>query len=43
MVIKELDKLKATTRLLTKLEEGEKSAGEEEWLSVDDVEAILAV
>ena len=43
MKIKELDKLKATIRLLTKLEEGEKSAGEEGWLSADDVEAILGV
>ena len=43
MKIKELDKLKATIRLLTKLEEGEKAAGEKEWLSADDVEAILGV
>lgn len=43
MKIKELDKLKATIRLLTKLEEGEKSAGEKGWLSADDVEAILGV
>ncbi|HHX62802.1 MAG TPA: type II toxin-antitoxin system prevent-host-death family antitoxin [Epulopiscium sp.] len=43
MKIKELDKLKATIRLLTKLEEGEKAAGEKGWLSADDVEAILGV
>ena len=43
MKIKELDKLRATIRLLTKLEEGEKSAGEKGWLSADDVEAILGV
>ena len=43
MKIKELDKLKATIRLLTKLEEGEQLAGDKGWLSADDVEAILGV
>ena len=43
MKIKELDKLKATIRLLTQLEEGEKSAREGGWLSADDIEAILGV
>jgi prevent-host-death family protein len=41
--IKELDKMKATIRLLAKLEEGEKSAREERWLSADDVEATLGL
>lgn len=41
VTIKELDKLKATIRLLAKLEEGEKSAREKGWISADDVEAIL--
>lgn len=43
MKLNELDKLKATIRLLTKLEEGEKSARDKGWLSVDDVEAMLGV
>jgi len=43
MKIKELDKLKATIRLLTKLEEGDKSVGEKGWLSADDVEAMLGI
>ena len=43
MKIQELDKLRATIRLLTKLGEGEKSAGEKGWLSAEDVEAVLGV
>jgi len=43
VTIKELDKLKATIRLLAKLEEGEKSAREKGWISADDVEAILGI
>lgn len=41
--LKELDKLKATIRLLAKLEEGEKSARKEGWLSADNVEAALGL
>lgn len=41
--IKDLDKLKATVRLLAKLEEGEKTAREKGWLSPDDVEARLGL
>ncbi len=41
--LEELDKLKSTIRLLTKLEEGEKSAREEGWVSADDVEAMLGL
>ena len=41
--IKDLDKLKATIRLLAKLEEGEKSAREKGWLSANDVEARLGL
>lgn len=41
--IKALDKLKATIRMLAKLEEGEKSAREKGWLSADDVEAKLGL
>jgi prevent-host-death family protein len=43
ITIKELDRLKATIRLLSKLEEGEKSAREKGWLSAEDVEKILGV
>jgi prevent-host-death family protein len=43
VTIKDLDKLKATIRLLAKLEEGEKSARENGWISADDVEAILGI
>lgn len=43
VTIKDLEKLKATIRLLTKLEEGEKSAREKGWVSADDVEAILGI
>ena len=41
--IQELDRLKATIRVLAKLEEGEKSAREKGWLSADDVEATLGL
>lgn len=41
--ISELEKLKATIRLLADIEEGEKSAREKGWLSADDVEAILGL
>lgn len=43
MKIKEVDKLKATIRLLTKLEEGEKIVGEKGWIPADDVEDILGL
>jgi prevent-host-death family protein len=41
--ISELEKLKATIRLLANIEEGEKSAREKGWLSAEDVEAILGL
>lgn len=41
--LKDLDKLKATVRLLSNLEAGEKSAREKGWLSTDDVEAMLGL
>ncbi|GIP33607.1 type II toxin-antitoxin system prevent-host-death family antitoxin [Paenibacillus sp. J2TS4] len=41
--ITELDKLKATIKLLANLEEGEKSGREMGWLSADDVEAKLGL
>lgn len=43
VTIEEYDKLKATIRLLSKLEEGEKSARENGWISADDVEANLGI
>ncbi len=39
----DLDKLKATVRLLASLQEGEKSAREKGWLSADEVEATLGL
>lgn len=39
----ELDRLKATIRLLAKLEEGEQSAREKGWLTADEVEAALGL
>ncbi len=41
--VKELDKMKATIQLLTKLEEGEQSAREKGWLSADEVETALGL
>ena len=41
--MKELDKLKATVQLLTKLEEGEQSAREKGWLTSEEVEAALGI
>lgn len=41
--VADYDKLKATIKLMANLEEGEKSAREEGWLSADDVEAFLGV
>lgn len=39
----ELDRLKATIKLLAKLEEGEQSAREKGWLTADEVEAVLGL
>jgi prevent-host-death family protein len=41
--LEDLDRLKSTIRLLSKIEEGEKSAREEGWISADDVEAMLGL
>lgn len=41
--LEELDKLKASIRLLASLEEGEKSARENGWLPAEDVDAILGL
>lgn len=41
--VDELDRLKATIQLLTKLEEGEQSAREKGWLAADEVEAALGL
>ena len=41
--IGELDRLRASVALMAQLEEGEKSARENGWISADDVEAILGL
>lgn len=41
--LSELDKLKAAIRLLANIEQGEKSAREKGWLTMDDVEAALGL
>lgn len=41
--IGELDRLKAAVGLLSKLEEGERSARENGWLTADEVEAALGL
>lgn len=43
MDIDELDRLKATIQLLTKLEEGEQPAREKGWLTADEVETALGL
>lgn len=39
--MEELDRLKATLQLLTKLEEGEQSAREKGWLTAEEVEVQI--
>lgn len=39
----ELDKLRASVKLMAQLEKGEKSAREKGWLSADEVEAKLGL
>ena len=41
--LEELDKLRATVKLMAQLEEGEKSAREKGWLSADEVEVSLGL
>lgn len=43
ITIKELDRLRATIRLLAKLNEGEESARENGWIASADVEAMLGL
>lgn len=43
MTIDDLDRLKATIRLLAFLGEGERSGKEEGWLSAEEVEASLGI
>lgn len=43
ITISELDKLKASLRLLANLEEGQKCAREKGWLSAEEVEARLGL
>ena len=41
--INELDRLKASVQLLSKLEEGEQSARKNGWITADGVEAALGL
>ncbi|MCH5261914.1 MAG: type II toxin-antitoxin system prevent-host-death family antitoxin [Lachnospiraceae bacterium] len=41
--INELDRLKASVQLLSKLEEGEQSARKNGWITADEVEAALGL
>ena len=41
--INELDRLKASVQLLSKLEEGERSARKNGWVTADEVEAALGL
>lgn len=43
MKLEDLDKLKSTIKLLSKLEEGERIARKEGWLSAKDVETTLGL
>lgn len=43
MNMKDYDKMKATVALMSALEEGERSAREEGWLSTEDVEKTLGI
>lgn len=43
MNMKDYDKMKATVALMSALEEGERSAREEGWLSAEDVEKTLGI
>lgn len=41
--INELDRLNASVKLLTKLEEGEQSTRKKGWLTADEVETALGI
>lgn len=43
MDIEDYEKMKATMKLMANLEEGEKSAREEGWFSLEDVESALGL
>lgn len=43
MDMEEYDKLRATVALMSKLEEGERSARENGWISPEEVEAALGL
>lgn len=43
MDMEEYDKLRATVALMSKLEEGERSARENGWISSEEVEAALGL
>lgn len=41
--VEDYEKMKASLKLMANLEEGEKAAREEGWLSADDVETSLGI
>lgn len=43
MDIKDYEKMKATLKLMAQIEEGEKSAREEGWISMDDIESAFGL
>ncbi len=43
MDIEDYEKMKATIKLMANLEEGEKSAREEGWFSLEDIESALGL
>ncbi len=43
MNIEDYEKMKATMKLMANLEEGEKSAREQDWFSLDDIESIMEI
>lgn len=43
MDIKEYEKMRATLKLMAQIEDGEKSAREEGWISMIDVESALGL
>lgn len=43
MAIEDYEKMKATLKLMAHIEEGEKSAREEGWISMDNIESALGL
>lgn len=43
MDIEDYEKMKATLKLMAHIEEGEKSAREDSWISMDDIQSALGL